>query len=491
MLDFCGCTPNVVTLPPARKHAAKVFEQLLRRYPGFMGEGKKLPVIYHVGQRTTCRDDTDRELPFHQEANFMYLTGASEVRGASVVVSLKSTFNASCQDSISVAENDVETVLFVPPSDPLEVMWCGLPPSLQQIKHKLSDLTEVKYCTDLDSYLESKTRSGLILTLPSTSHARAQSDPKLLEAIHEARTIKTAEELEIMAHANQISSEAHESVMKALNTNKVKSELEAESVFLSACRSHGSKIQAYEPIFAYRHHAGTLHYVSNNSTFSEGLSSVLLVDAGCEVLGYASDITRTLPVANGGKFTPQARAIYSIVLEMQNAAIQKIKPGIEWEDIQTLMHKVAARGLLELGILCNATVDECYEEALIMPFFPHGVGHFLGLDTHDVAGLPTGKGKHPTLKYLRLQRKLQVGNVVTVEPGLYFNPFLLDPVKGSEYIDENVLVDYLSVGGIRIEDNVVVTESGCRNLTDAVKSIEAVEKLCGSQLRPSDHEGAL
>ncbi|CAH7676901.1 peptidase M24, structural domain-containing protein [Phakopsora pachyrhizi] len=478
---------------PSRKHAAKVFEKFFQLNPNVYktnnsndssaSSSNSLPAIYHEGSLTRFRDDTDRELPFHQEANFMYLTGASNLPGASVIVTLNSNFqkeqlNSKDNQLIRVTENDVETTLFIPTIDPIDVMWSGLPPSIQQIRNRLSDLSEVRFKTELNDQLQLLSSTTRLLTLPFISNPIATSSEELLKALHEARTTKTIEELQIMAHANQISSGAHECVMRALNTDEIQSESEAESIFLTECRRRGANYQAYEPIFAYGTHAGTLHYISNDSIFPKKFKGVILIDAGCEFLGYASDITRTLPLGNNGIFTDEARAIYSIVLEMQNVAIENIKPGIEWEEIQILMHKVAAKGLLNLGVLCNLTIDECYEKGHVMPFFPHGVGHFLGLDTHDVGGLPRGKGKHPTLKYLRLQRKLEVGNVVTVEPGLYFNPFLLDPVKGSEFINQTILSGYIQVGGIRIEDNVVVTETGCNNLTYSVKSISEVEKLC-------------
>ncbi|OAV91718.1 hypothetical protein PTTG_07275 [Puccinia triticina 1-1 BBBD Race 1] len=463
---------------PARKHAAKVFEKLILQNPGY--HRNNLPILYLQGSGVECRDDSDRELPFHQEANFMYLTGAHNIPDASVLISIAKSEEASSQTAPQqvIDESEITTVLFIPTVDPLHVMWSGLPETTTQIHARLGDLTAVKYKTQLPGHLSSVQKGKTaVITLPTTSHELASSDPTLLAAIQEARVVKTDEEIQLIAHANQISSAAHTSIMCLIRNRALHSESDAEIVFRSECHRRGSKTQAYEPIFGYGVHAGTLHYTSNDAKISEDFSGVLLVDAGCETYGYASDITRTLPLGNRGKFTPEARDIYSIVLDMQEAAIKTIKAGIEWQEIQILMHKVAAKGLLKLGILRGLTVDECYENGHVIPFFPHGVGHFIGLDTHDVGGFPNGKGTHPTLKYLRLQRKLEAGNVVTVEPGLYFNQFLLDPVKGSENINHEVLLKYVKVGGIRIEDNVVVTETGCKNLTQVVKSIDEIEKL--------------
>ncbi|KAA1087111.1 hypothetical protein PGT21_022764 [Puccinia graminis f. sp. tritici] len=466
---------------PARKHAAKVFEKLILQNPSY--HRNNLPIIYLEGSGIQCRDDSDRELPFHQEANFMYLTGAHNIPDASVLISISKSEagESSSQETQqkTIDENEISTVLFIPSVDPLHVMWSGLPETTQQVHTRLADLTGVKYKTELPGHLSTvqKSQAGRVITLPTIAHELASPDPKLLEAIREARVIKTEQEIELIAHANQISSSAHTAVMALIHHQALEAESDAEILFRSECHRRGSKTQAYEPIFGYGVHAGTLHYTANDAKIPSDFAGVLLVDAGCETYGYASDITRTLPVGNRGKFTPEAKDIYLIVLDMQEAALKTIKAGIEWQEIQVLMHKVAAKGLLKLGILRNLTVDECYENGHVIPFFPHGVGHFLGLDTHDVGGFPHGKGTHPTLKYLRLQRRLEVGNVVTVEPGLYFNQFLLDPVKGSEHINHEVLLKYLKVGGIRIEDNVVVTETGCKNLTQVVKTIEEIEKL--------------
>ncbi|PLW40179.1 hypothetical protein PCANC_17378 [Puccinia coronata f. sp. avenae] len=481
---------NRLIVYPARKHAAKVFEKLLLENPAaYDGQRDNLPAIYLEGSPIRCRDDTDRELPFHQEANFMYLTGAHNLPDASVLISIiprppegPGPGQPTTERKTEIDESEVRTVLFIPPVDPLHVMWSGLPETATQVHARLGDLTAVKFKTELASELNrlQQTKPKLsVITLPGISHEAAHPEPLLLAAIREARTTKTAQEVQLMRHANRVSSDAHTEVMKLVHARALRSEADAEMCFRRACHGGGCKTQAYEPIFGYGFHAGTLHYTANDASIPDDFAGLLLVDAGCEAYGYASDITRTLPLGNRGRFTPEARDIYNIVLDMQEAALKTIKAGIEWQEIQILMHKVAAQGLLKLGILRDVTVDECYADGHVLPFFPHGVGHFIGLDTHDVAGLPHGKGAHPTMKYLRLQRRLEAGNVVTVEPGLYFNQFLLDPVKGSANINHEVLVKYLPVGGVRIEDNVVVTETGCTNLTQVVKTIEEIEKITG------------
>ncbi|KAG0141061.1 hypothetical protein CROQUDRAFT_664338 [Cronartium quercuum f. sp. fusiforme G11] len=448
---------------PCRKHAAKVFEQILKECPDLR------PIIYLEGHKTTCRDDTDRELPFHQESNFTYLTGATTLRSASVIISLN---KKEIHKNETIKEEDITTVLFLKEIDSNEVMWSGLPPTKEMIKKELPSISLIKSSNEIHDYLNSikLLKENVILNL---------NDQILLKALNESRSIKTEEEIQILKKANLISSNAHQEIMK--KSKQINSELIAQSIFLNHCNLNGIKHQAYEPIFGHGKNASILHYTENDEKFENDFNGLLLIDAGCELFGYASDITRVIPIGNNGKFTQRCKEIYKIVLDMQEAALNQIKSGVDWREIQFLMHKVAAKGLLKLGILKNLTIEEAFEGGHTIPFYPHGVGHFLGLDTHDVGGLPDGKGSHPALTYLRLQRILKPGNVVTVEPGLYFNEFLLESTRQSKFIDQVILEQYMEVGGVRIEDNVVVRENGYENLTTAVKSVEDVERLCSGQ----------
>ncbi|GAA6057129.1 hypothetical protein JCM3770_004836, partial [Rhodotorula araucariae] len=245
-----------------------------------------------------------------------------------------------------------------------------------------------------------------------------------------------------------------------------------------------SKHQAYSPIMAAGTAAGTLHYIGNDQPFPSQ-PTLLLVDAGADFDCYAADVTRCIPIGNGGKFTKESREIYQLVLDMQMAAFERIKPGASYEDIQRLMHDVLARGFLRLGIFKvegaseEEAVRKLLDEGLTSAFYPHGVGHLLGLDVHDVGGLPEGRSSDPLLKYLRLRVPLEEGFVVTVEPGCYFNEHLFAPFKNSPLVDHDVLARYQYVGGVRIEDNLLITKDGFRNLTPewlpkTVADVEAV-----------------
>ncbi|CAE6485805.1 unnamed protein product [Rhizoctonia solani] len=376
----------------------------------------------------------------------------------------------------------------------------------------------------------------------------------LLPALHSARLIKTEYEIELIRQANAISSRAHEVIMRVLGkdvnevggrvaTKKVNSavmpgqwriekEAEAEAIFVASCRREGAVHQAYMPIVASAQHAATLHYCCNDRAFAWGpvnaerqdlatqpangdahahngtqngheegpmlAPQVLLLDAGCEWRNYASDITRTTPVGNGGKFTPEARAIYELVLKMQDEAIDSLKPGLHWDSVQLQCHLTLIDGFLELGIFKGEKSDIIKSE-ISSAFFPHGVGHSLGLDVHDVPSaskpeavtasssllalgpnvtIPIESADHPSFyRYLRLRLPLAAGMVLTVEPGIYFSPHLLAPVRSSPFIDHEVLARYESVGGVRIEDVLWITETGCQNFTVVGKSVEWIEKL--------------
>jgi Xaa-Pro dipeptidase len=202
-----------------------------------------------------------------------------------------------------------------------------------------------------------------------------------------------------------------------------------------------------------------------------------------------------MPVGNGGKFTPEARAIYELVLEMQTASLKALKPELHWDAVQLLCHRILVRGFQKLGIF-RAEAEEAaiLASGISSAFFPHGVGHSLGLDVHDVhsASKPipnptivrddTGLGHEKFYEYLRLRLPLEVGMVVTVEPGIYFHQYLLAGVRNSKFIDYDVLSRYEPVGGVRIEDVVLITLNGAENLTKVRSDVDWVEGVCSGKL---------
>ncbi|GAA5937402.1 hypothetical protein JCM10213_007223 [Rhodosporidiobolus nylandii] len=476
-----------MSAPYPLNHSIRLLQRLLTaNKPRSLAPAKHY--IYITGETTQIRG-TDRELQWKQEANFFYLTGC-EVPGSAFTLSYEH------EGGEQIDESKIETRLWLPEVDQDEVMWCGLPPSPEDLAKVLHFTSITQGWTREALYPpppKNRDLTTLLHTLPNvlppTSimariNAPVSTAEYLEKALHQARRNKSEKEVELMRKASEITAGAHTEVMRQVGTGEIADENAAEAEFTSYCRKRGAKWQAYCPIMAAGSSAGTLHYVGNDAAFpKEG--SLLLVDAGAEYKNYAADVTRCVPIGNGGRFTKECREIYEIVLEMQEAAFKLVKPGANWEDIQRLMHVVLARGLLRLGIFKagSASEDEAVSklvaEGLTSAFYPHGVGHLLGLDVHDVGGLPEGRSSDPLLKYLRLRVPLEEGFVVTVEPGCYFNEHLFAPFKNSELVDHELLQQYWYVGGVRIEDNLLLTADGFDNLTPSslpktVAEVEAV-----------------
>lgn len=193
-------------------------------------------------------------------------------------------------------------------------------------------------------------------------------------------------------------------------------ERELEAVFTERCIANGAPKQAYHGIYGSGRAAATLHYVHNNQPLEGKLN--LLLDAGAEYENYAADVTRTFPL--NGEFSKESRETYELVLEMQKATMAEAKPGVSWDKIHTLAHTVAVKGLLKLGILKGGSLEEIMSARTSCAFLPHGLGHLLGMDTHDTGGNPDYEDKDVMFRYLRKRGVLRVGEVITVEPGVSY-----------------------------------------------------------------------
>jgi Xaa-Pro dipeptidase len=244
----------------------------------------------------------------------------------------------------------------------------------------------------------------------------------LTEAITYCRCIKTEWELEQLREASRVNNIAHREVMKALKPGMY--EYEAKALFDYHQVRHGLLQDAYTGIHASGPNSAILHYTDNNRKMIDG--DLYLIDAGYEVNGYASDFSRTYPV--NGRFTGDQAAIYLIVLNALNSAIKTAGAGIKMEDLHMLAARIILKGLADINIV-RGDIDDLMENDIFALFFPHGLGHFLGLDTHDVGGYPKGVDRieRPGLRFLRTRRELLPGMVVTIEPGIYFIPALLKP----------------------------------------------------------------
>ncbi|CAL1701697.1 unnamed protein product [Somion occarium] len=535
---------------PAEKHIIKTFNKLVELLSEV--DRNKPQVALLAGSATPYRNDTDREMPFRQESNFYYLTGCNIPSSYLLVTFQTGTGLAQMPSS----------QLFVPPIELADIMW-SVPPPTKEVAAQIHDVTHVEHTAALPDAIHEILKafpSAIFHTLPRTSlfpelpekyiglaatRNEPVTDEYLLTALHRARLTKGDAEIALIQKANEISSRAHETVMRVLGQGVIgaikkakgagterpllpsewliEKEAEAEALFVASCRREGAVHQAYLPIVAGASRAATLHYCCNDKEFAWGPvgehdhlnhnelehneardlhPQVLLIDAGCEWDCYAADITRTMPVGNGGKFTPEARAIYELVLEMQKLSLEVLEPGLHWDAVQLLCHRTLVRGFQKLGIFKSTTSPNSgswnSEEAIVASgistaFFPHGVGHSLGMDVHDVpsASKPEvndtiGKGVelgHPEFyTYLRLRLPLEEGMVVTVEPGIYFNPHLLAPVRDSKHINQEVLKRYEAVGGVRIEDVVVIIKDGHINLTTVRSDVEWIEGVCSGVL---------
>ncbi|PVI06293.1 putative Xaa-Pro aminopeptidase [Periconia macrospinosa] len=445
---------------PAKVHAKKVADWIIAN------GGDEKGTIYLEAQKSRLIEDNDGEAPFRQRRYFYYLSGCN------------------LPDSYLTYNIPTETLtLFVPPIEPDEVIWSGLPMSPSEAKEKY-DVDAVQTTSDLNAHLASPDTSTqtTIFAIPdqisdtTTFLSFKTTNLTLLKpAIEVSRVVKTDYEIALIRKANAISTVGHVNAMKAASTATTEAQLEA--VFLKACVERNAKNQAYHSIVAAGENGATLHYVKNDAPITD--QNIMLLDAGCEVDNYASDITRAFPLR--GSFSPESRGIYEIVLDMQKQCIAGLRAGILWDSVHELAHKIAINGLLKLGILRNGTADEIFAARTSVAFFPHGLGHYLGMDTHDTGGNPNYADTDKMFRYLRVRGTVPAGSVVTVEPGIYFCRFIIEPYlkdpEQAKYIDEKVLEKYWSVGGVRIEDNILITESGYENLTPTPKEIDDVLKL--------------
>jgi Xaa-Pro aminopeptidase len=268
------------------------------------------------------------------------------------------------------------------------------------------------------------------------------------KVLDDMRLLKDASELEVMRRAARISTGAHRRAMRQTRPGLNEYEIEAE--LLHEFRSRGSQAPAYTPIVAGGANACVLHYVANDQPLKDG--DLLLIDAGCELDGYASDITRTFPI--NGRFSAAQRDVYELVLDAQSAAVSEVKAGNHWERPHEAAVRVLARGFIDLG-LCQGTVDAVIESGDYRKYYMHRTGHWLGLDVHDCGDY----------KRDGVWRQLQQGMVLTVEPGCYIRP--ADGVP-----------EHLWNIGVRIEDDVVVTRDACEVITaEAPKTVADIEEL--------------
>jgi Xaa-Pro aminopeptidase len=395
----------------------------------------------------------DSHYPYRYDSYFYYLTGFPEPEAVLVLI----------------AGDNGKSVLFCRDKDVERETWDGFRYGLEQAREEFH-FDESHSITELDALLPKLLADQPVLychlgsdgrwderVLRWLNSVRAQARtgvaaPAEIHDVHalldEMRLIKDAHELAIMRRAAQISTDAHRRAMRAVKPGRAEYEIEAE--LLHEFRRRGAQAPAYTPIVAGGANACVLHYVRNDAVLNAG--DLLLVDAGCELDGYAADITRTYPV--DGRFAPAQRDIYQAVLAAQAAAITAVRPGAPWTAPHDAALRVLAQGLIDFG-LCQGSVDKVIEAGDYKQFYMHRTGHWLGLDVHD-AGDYKRDGQW---------RKLRTGMVLTAEPGCYIRA------------GDGVPQQFANIG-IRIEDDVLVTASGHEVLTHAApKTVEDIEAL--------------
>ncbi|MCK4645492.1 MAG: aminopeptidase P family protein [Candidatus Aminicenantes bacterium] len=331
---------------------------------------------------------------------------------------------------------------------------------------------------------ETVIKIGQLMNHPDAGKDHSSED--LIKAVVEQRSVKIKEEVEEMEKALSVTHETYSVAMRMTKPGIYEREIagKMEGIVLS----HGYTI-AFPTILTINGQILHNHYHGN--ILKEG--QLLVIDSGAESsLHYASDITRTIPA--GGKFSPKQKEIYEIVLNAQGSSIDAIKPGTKFRDIHLQVARIIADGMKELGLM-KGDMDEALEAGAHALFFPHGLGHQIGLDVHDMENLgenyvgyddKTKRSDKFGFAYLRFARELQPGFVMTVEPGIYFIPALIDKWKGenkfTQFINYEKIEEYRDFGGIRIEDDVLVTESGHRVLGMPIpKTIEDVEEITGKE----------
>ncbi|MBO3459156.1 Xaa-Pro aminopeptidase [Aetokthonos hydrillicola Thurmond2011] len=403
----------------------------------------------------------DVEYNFRQDSDFFYLTGFNEPQAVAV---------------LAPHHSEHRFVLFVQPKDLEKEVWSGYRCGVEAAKQEYG-ADEAYPITELDEklpqYLEKADRiyyhlgrdrafndkilkhwQSLMRTYPKRG-----TGPIAIEdtgpVLHSMRLVKSQAELELMRKAADIAVEAHNHAMKFASPGRYEYEIQAEIEYIF--RRHGAIGPAYPSIVASGRNSCILHYIENNRQMQD--QDLLLIDAGCAYDYYNSDITRTFPV--GGKFTPEQKILYEIVLNAQKQAIAQVQPGNPYKQIHDTAVRVLTEGLVGLGIL-TGEIDKLIEEEKYKPYYMHRTGHWLGLDVHDVGVYQHGDDK-PQI--------LQPGQVLTVEPGLYIVP-------DAKLAEEQPQTDPRWVGiGIRIEDDVLVTPTGHEVLTAGVpKEVHEVER---------------
>jgi Xaa-Pro dipeptidase len=438
-------------------------------------------LILFLGNDQSPMNFADNQYPFRQDSSFLYFFGL-DYPGLAAVIDVD-------QDSACVFGDDLTVD---------DIIWTGPQPSLEE-KCQQIGISDTAALDQLPAKLEKAAQQGReIHFLPqyrpenilkiqqwlgiSPLAIQNHISLKLIKAIVAQRSIKTRDEIAQIEAALDVSYEMQTLSMKMSKPGVF--EREVAGAMEAVALSRGCRL-AFPTIFSI--HGETLHNHYHGNQMKNG--NIAVNDSGAESTAhYASDITRTIPI--GGRFSQRQREIYSIVLDAQIKAIEAVRPGVEFRDIHRLASEVLVSGLKDLELI-KGNLEQAVQAGVHTLFFQCGLGHMMGLDVHDMEGLGEDYvGYSETIKRnpefgwrsLRLGKALEPGFVITVEPGLYFIPELISrwkaELKHAQYINYDTVEKYRDFGGIRVEDDVLVTEQSCRVLGKPIpKTIDEVEAM--------------
>lgn len=432
--------------------------------------------ILLIGNGERARNLPMTTLPFRQDSTFLYFTGCAAPDAALLLT-------------------DSESTLFLPPPDADDPLWHGPEPSMAErgralgfervepLPHLAIRARSLSNARTLAVADENKNRAVSAWLGQTLRFGRDHGDEALMDAVIRMRRPKSPEEIDEMRKAAALTAKAHIAVMRACRAGASEQALTA---LFEGILAAGSGAPGYPTILTVR--GEILHNFNHRNTLSAG--QLLLVDGGGEVAsGYGVDITRTTPV--DGRYTPRQRGAYDAVLAAQIEAIAQCRAGVRYREVHDTACRVLTRFLIDEGLL-TCSVDAALETGAHGLFYPHGTGHLLGMDVHDLENFgdrpsyPTNTPR-PTqfgTAFLRLDLPLEPGWVVTVEPGFYIVPAILQDPKLTQrfagLVDFDAAQKWHGFGGIRIEDDIAVTDGDPDNLTVAVpKSPEDVEAIAG------------
>jgi Xaa-Pro dipeptidase len=454
-----------------------IFRQRRNKIREAVGGG----IILWIGHVLQPRNYAGNAYPFRQNSHFLYYTGLSEPDSAMLA------FPESGYD-----------ILFCKPESMDDIVWSGPRRSRNEWAAE-AGIDRVEDLDRLEEHLSrARTQGTTIHYLPPYQYSALFKASQLLkmetgavidnvsqhlmEQVAKQRSIKSEVEIAEIEEALILTDRMHRACMAAARPGMIEHELAGliQGIALSVDRQ-----QAFDPIVTV--HGEVLHNHSYDGVLAEG--QLLLNDSGAEsLMNYASDITRTFPV--NGRFTTAQAEVYQLVLRMQIETIGMTKPGISYREVHLNACKVLVEGLCSMGLM-RGNPSDAVEVGAHALYFPHGIGHMMGLDVHDMEDLGDIVGYKSQekrsgqfgLNFLRLSRPLESGFVLTVEPGIYFIPALIDrwqqEFRHKEFINYDKIAAFRGFGGIRIEDDVLVTSTGVRVLGPGIpKTIPEIEETC-------------